>query len=103
MLIVAYKINAVLVRNYEQDTGKCSGIILMGTTVIVTGVNIYWIVQQFIDFSCYNYWIMSVTLVGTILMYCLPVLRSRSDASVLTSAIATLYCLYLQWSALSSD
>lgn len=36
-------------------------------------------------------------------MHGLVLLRSREDASVLTSAIASLYCLYLQWSALSSD
>lgn len=46
---------------------------------------------------------MSITLVGVILMYILVLTRSRSDASVLTSSIAALYCLYLQWSALSSD
>lgn len=45
MLIVAYKVNAVLVGNYERDSGACSGIILMGTTLIITGVNIYWIIQ----------------------------------------------------------
>ena len=35
-------------------------------------------------------------------MYGLVLLRSREDASVLTSGIASLYCLYLQWTALSS-
>mmetsp|Transcript_13118 Transcript_13118/g.22151 ORF Transcript_13118/g.22151 Transcript_13118/m.22151 type:complete len:141 (+) Transcript_13118:698-1120(+) len=46
---------------------------------------------------------MSVTLVGVMAMYGLVFLRSRKDASVLTSGVASLYCLYLQWSALSSD
>lgn len=36
-------------------------------------------------------------------MYFLGLVRSRKDASVMTSSIAALYCLYLQWSALSSD
>lgn len=36
-------------------------------------------------------------------MYGLVLTRSRKDASILTSAIASFYCLYLQWSALSSD
>ena len=46
---------------------------------------------------------MSVTLVAIILMYGLALARTRKDASVLTSSIAALYCLYLQWSALSND
>ena len=47
--------------------------------------------------------IMTVTTLGVVAMYGLVFLRSRKDASVLTSAIASLYCLYLQWTALSSD
>jgi len=46
---------------------------------------------------------MSITLVGVVMMYGLVLTRSRKDASVLTSSIASFYCLYLQWSALSSD
>jgi len=103
MLIVAYKINDTLVSNYQADTGACSGIILMGTTLVISGGNLYWIIQQFLDFSCYNYYIMSTTVVGIVLMYGLVLTRPRKDASVLTSSIASFYCLYLQWSALSSD
>ena len=55
-------------------------------------------------FTCgYNITIQTITVVGILLMHGLVLLRSREDASVLTSAIASLYCLYLQWSALSSD
>lgn len=43
------------------------------------------------------------TLVGVVLMHVIVLLGSREDASILTSAMASLYCLYLQWSALSSD
>ena len=43
------------------------------------------------------------TLVGVVLMHVIVLLGSREDASILTSALASLYCLYLQWSALSSD
>lgn len=46
---------------------------------------------------------MTLTLIGSIVMYGLVLLRTRPDASVLTSGIAILYCLYLQWSALSAD
>jgi hypothetical protein len=104
MLMVAYKINDTLVRNYENDSGNCSGIILIGVTTALIGINLYWIVKQFMDFSCgYSVAIMTVTVVGIFLMYALVFIRSRSDASILTSAIASSYCLYLQWSSLSSD
>jgi len=46
---------------------------------------------------------MTFTLVGIVAMYGLVLLRSRKDASILTSSIAATYCLYLQWAALSSD
>jgi hypothetical protein len=46
---------------------------------------------------------MSLTLIGIISMYALIFISSRKDASILTSSIASLYCLYLQWTALSSD
>jgi hypothetical protein len=36
-------------------------------------------------------------------MYALIFLKTRKDASILTSSIASLYCLYLQWTAMSSD
>lgn len=35
-------------------------------------------------------------------MYGLVLLRSRDDASILTSGVASSYVLYLQWTALSS-
>lgn len=46
---------------------------------------------------------MTFTLIGIVAMYGLVLLRSRKDASILTSSIAATYCLYLQWAALSSD
>ena len=55
-------------------------------------------------FKCaYNFIIMLVTLVGIIAMHALVLIRSRKDSSILTSSIASIYCLYLQWSALSSE
>ena len=96
MLIVAYKINEQLVSNAANDTTNCSGIILILMTVIITSGNGYWIVQQFREFKCgYNVTIMSFTLVGIVAMYGLVLLRSRKDASILTSSIAATYCLYL--------
>lgn len=104
MLVTAYKINDGLVRNYEADPGNCSGVILICVTLVVTGGNLFWIVWQYITFTgCTSYnVIMSVTLIGVLAMHGLVLLRSRKDASVLTSGVASLYCLYLQWTALSS-
>jgi hypothetical protein len=46
---------------------------------------------------------MTVTMIAIAVMYGLVLLRTRKDSSILTSGIASLYCLYLQWTALSSD
>lgn len=90
--------------NYNKDEGKCSAVILMVVTLGITAVNVFWVVKQFQSFHCgYNIIIQVVTLVGIILMYGLVLLRSRKDASILTSSIASCYCLYLQWTAMSSD
>jgi len=102
MLIVSYKINDTLVSNAEED--NCSSVILIAVTLIFTGFNGWWIVRQYMDFKCgYSVTTMTVTLIGIILMYGLVLVRSRADASILTSSIASCYCLYLQWAALSSD
>ena len=104
MLVVAYKINEQLVSNVEKDESCCSQAILMGAFLIITGFNIWWIVEQFQKFSCAgNITIMTITIIGSVLMYALVLVRAREDASLLTSSIAVSYVLYLQWSALSSD
>lgn len=104
MLVVGYKINDTLVRNYEADTTHCSGIILILVTLSITGLNIWWIIAQYESFKCSNnITIMTVTLIGIVLMYALVFFRTRKDSSILTSSIASMYCLYLQWTAMSSD
>ena len=96
MLIVAYKTNDQLVKNYENDTGKLSAVILLGVTIGFTVANGYWVYSQYQTFSCAgNEWNMTVTMVAVILMYGLVLLRTRKDSSILTSGIASLYCLYL--------
>lgn len=45
---------------------------------------------------------MTFTLLFIILMHVIVLFRTREDASILTSSIASFYVLYLQWSALSS-
>lgn len=104
MLIVAYKINEQMVQNAMNDSTNCSSVILVILTALLTGANIYWAVQQYRQFKCgYSITIMTFTLVGIVAMYALVLLRSRKDASILTSSVAACYCLYLQWAALSSD
>jgi len=46
---------------------------------------------------------MTITMLGILAMYALVPMRTRKDASILTSGIASIYCLYLQWSAMSAD
>lgn len=76
----------------------------MFVTVCILLGNAFWVVLQYTQFKCaYNITFMTISLVGVVVMYGLVLLRTRPDASVLTSGIAGLYCLYLQWSALSAD
>ena len=44
MLVVAYKVNDTLFQNWRDDGGRCSGGILLGAFVVITCVNIYWII-----------------------------------------------------------
>lgn len=46
---------------------------------------------------------MIVTTVMAVVLYGIIALRAREDASMFTSSLVVAYCLYLQWSALSSD
>lgn len=55
------------------------------------------------EFGGGNIAIMCVTAGGIVCMYAFVLKTTRPDASILTSAIASSYILYLQWSALSSD
>ena len=45
---------------------------------------------------------MILTCLLGLVMYGIVLVRTRKDASVLTSAFVFSYCLYLQWSAMSS-
>ena len=62
MLIVAYTINDILVRNVNVEENKmgCSAIILISLTLILLGGNITWIIFQYILFNkpgcTYNFW-----------------------------------------------
>lgn len=105
MLVVAYKINEALVSNYERDRGGCSGIILIVLTAIFTGISITWLVYQYIWYGgCgYNNVIISITIVAGVAFFVIVFLKTREDASILTSSLVLLYITYLQWSALASN
>lgn len=106
MLIVAYVINHACVSNVK-DGAACSGggIVLLSLFGIFTVGNIVWMVFQFILFSgcAGNVVIMICTCVVAAIIYGVVLLRLREDASIFTSSLVVSYCLYLQWSALSSD
>ena len=75
--------------------------------VLITGANIAWIVMMFINFGSLdgctaNLVVLIITAVSAVIMQGVVCLGLRNDASVFTSALVTLYCLFLQWSALSS-
>ena len=109
VLLLAYSINDVLVSNVEKEGGNafsCSGIILIVIFVLVTGGNITWLIFQYLRFTgegCGgNLTFIIISTVLGVLMYGVVLVRTRNDASMLTSAIVWSYQLYLQWSAMSS-
>lgn len=50
-----------------------------------------------------NLTFMIITIVCGVAFYGLILLRTRSDASILTSSFVLLYCLYLQFSAMITN
>ena len=104
MMAVAYTLNEKLVKNYEKDSGECSKYILIFVSLVFLGLTVWQVVAQYIQFVCpSDRWIMTVTLVAVVFIHVIIFFRPRPDASLLTSSIASVYMLYLQWSALSSD
>jgi hypothetical protein len=100
MLVVAYKVNDVLVGNYSlenSDGVTLSTVILIGITGLITIGNIVWLVFQYIWFSgcTTNNIIITITLVASIASYAIVFFRTREDASILTSSIVVAYLLYL--------
>lgn len=104
MLIVAYKINEILVKNYEKDQSKCSATILIGALLTSLVGCFTFIIYSYKEFNCAkNQILVSVTLILVIVIFVLSVKKFREDASFLTASIATFYILYCQWNAFSSD
>ena len=105
MLVVAYKINEVLVGNYERNGDACSQAIIIGSTLFLTGISLGWLGMQYYWYhGCgYNNIIISITILAGIAFFVIVFLRTREDASILTSSIVLLYVSYLQWSALAAN
>ena len=105
MLAVAYKINEVLVRNYEEAGDTCSGSILIGLTIMFTSISLVWLGFQYYWYhGCgYNDVLISITIICGVAFYGLIFIRTRPDASLLTSSVVLLYVTYLLWSALASN
>lgn len=87
---------------------SCSALFWMFIFFLATAANVAWIVMMFLNFGSIegcslNLALLIVTTVLSVLMQFVVCLRLRSDASELTSALVILYCLFLQWSALSSN
>lgn len=82
MLVVAYLLNAALVQKVSEHGGNassCAGITLIALFILFTIADIYWIVQQFLEFGhCFwNKVIMSATCLMAILMYIFAVKKVR--------------------------
>jgi hypothetical protein len=107
ILVCCILVNERLVKNTENQTeASCSQIILLVFFVLTTGANITWIVFLFINFGSLdcisNLVLLSITAFACLIMQGIVCLGLRQDASIFTSSLVTLYCLFLQWSALSS-
>ena len=110
ILICALLINENLFNNIEKEGMSictCSGIIWLIFFLLITGANITWLVFMWINFGSVDgcstsLAVMTITTIAAVVMQIITCFGLRKDASELTSAIVILYCLFLQWSALSS-
>lgn len=98
ILLVAYELNDLLVNNVNKENGNicsCSGIILLSLFVLTTAGNITWLVFQFIEFTgkgCgANLTFLIISTIIAALSYAVVLIRTRKDASVLTSSIVWSY------------
>ena len=105
ILAAAYMINERLVENARLDTSNCSNYILLGVVITFFGLVILMLVKCYQLFPCGpGITIQSITLGAIILMFILQMTGFiRKDGSVLTHFLVSFYCLYLQWTALSSS
>jgi hypothetical protein len=105
MIITSLKINEVLVGNVDKegDEWGVSHYILILATLGLLVTDITLMIYEFSWFGCTsNKVLMFISLTIVVLFFGLIFLRSRDDASILTSALLALYVLYLQWTAMAS-
>lgn len=101
----SYIINKRLVKNAVEDDSNCSANILLLVTVFLLAFDVFMIVRSFYMFACNSaIWIQSLTIVFIVMMFILQMIgKSRPSSSILTHFLVAFYCLYLQWTALSSS
>ena len=110
ILVCALLINENLFKNIEAEGTSictCSGIIWLIFFLLITAANIAWLISMWINFGsvdgCSTSLVMlTISTIAVVIMQIITCFGLRKDASELTSAIVILYCLFLQWSALSS-
>ena len=108
ILVLAFIINNNLVKKANESDGiSWAKILLVVLFLLISFGNLAWIIYMFIVFGYLhcpgNLTAMCLTLVSGVLMYGLVLFRTRPDASVFTSSLVFSYCLFLQWSAFTSD
>lgn len=108
MLEVAYKVNGTVVGNWNRDQSTCNSAIMTFVGFGALLMNLFLVVLSFVYFKCFrNVVFQIISILGVLVMYLMVALKNRinvrKDTSIITSGIASLYCMYLQWSALSAD
>ena len=110
-MVCALLVNENLFNNIEKEglgSCSCSVVIWLIFFVLLTGANITWLVFMWINFGTLsgcstNVAVLVITSIASLVMQIITCFGLRKDASDLTSTIVILYCLFLQWSALSSN
>lgn len=106
MLVFAVLVNERIVKNAEVDNSSCSTIIAFALLILSTAANVTWLVMMFLNFGTEctsNLVMLCITAVAYVIMHAVVFMNFRADASVLTSALVSLYAIFLQWSALSAN
>lgn len=104
ILGLSYIINNAMVDYWANSDGSCVGIIMIIITALIYGLDIVFLVFQFIWFKgcAINVIILCIVIFFGIAFTVLVVLKTREDSSILTNAFVLSYALYLSWSAMAS-
>ena len=97
MILAAFSFNAMIAKNIATgDT--CSMVIGVVFLVAASAANITWIVFMFINFaglSSLNLIVIIVSAASVLIMHVIQLFEFREDASLFTSALASLYVIWL--------